>query len=284
MSGTNDFQTFGLASGANVMSQAAYVALAARTTGFSAGLATSAQLNKVWRQSSFVTSAIAQFMANQLNINISDDGNQSEFVQNFISAVASIGTNYQVYSASGSSGNWTVPAGVYRVYYRMVGGGGGGGAGGSTWNGGGGGAGAYTEGWLAVTPGATIPYTVGAAGAAGTGSTGGTGGTSYFNTTISAGGGSGGGGTSGNVAGGGPGTGAGGAFYLYGGYGADGGTSVNAPAGMGGASFFGGGGKGSNGTSTSSNALVPGSGGGGSWGGSAGNGGLGASGIIILNY
>ena len=91
MAGSNDFLAFGTASGANVLSQASYAALAARTAGFASGLATSAQLNKVWRQSSFVTSAIAQWMANQTGTNIYDDGNQANFITNFIAALANTG-------------------------------------------------------------------------------------------------------------------------------------------------------------------------------------------------
>ncbi len=59
---TNDFLPFGLDVAANVMTQSAYNALPARSTGFQAGLAESAQLNKVWRQSSFMSSALGEFI------------------------------------------------------------------------------------------------------------------------------------------------------------------------------------------------------------------------------
>lgn len=86
MAGTNEFLPFGLADGADVITQSAYSALAARTAGFSTGTAVSGQLNKVWRQSAFVASAIAQIIANN-NVNAPDDGNQSTFVTNLLAAL-----------------------------------------------------------------------------------------------------------------------------------------------------------------------------------------------------
>jgi len=83
------------------------------------------------------------------------------------------------------SGNFTVPVGVYRIQYKIWGAGGGGGGGGVTNAGNGGSAGAYSEGWLSVTPGQVIPYVVGAGGTFGVGGAGGAnGGTSSLNTTI----------------------------------------------------------------------------------------------------
>lgn len=77
------------------------------------------------------------------------------------------------------SGNFTVPAGVYRLRYILIGGGGGGGgSNAANANGGGGGSGALSIGTLDVTPGQSVPYTVAAGGAGGgstaNGSTGGT--------------------------------------------------------------------------------------------------------------
>lgn len=71
---TNDFLPFAGAGGANVISNATYAALSARTAGFATGLARSNQLNKVWRQSSLISGAIAQAMMDALNANIVDDG------------------------------------------------------------------------------------------------------------------------------------------------------------------------------------------------------------------
>lgn len=60
----------------NVESQAAYAGSGHQTNGFTSGLAASAQLNKVWRQASVMTAAMANFLSQSLNgINILDDGN-----------------------------------------------------------------------------------------------------------------------------------------------------------------------------------------------------------------
>lgn len=71
---TNDFLPFGTAGGANVLSQAAWAALAARTAGFSSGIAKSEELNKAWRQSSFIAAALAQAISDLQAVDVLDDG------------------------------------------------------------------------------------------------------------------------------------------------------------------------------------------------------------------
>lgn len=96
-----------------------------------------------------------------------------------------------------SSGTFVVPYGVTSLTVECYGGGGGGGGDGTdnSVGGSGGGGGAYARSVVAVTPGASYPYTVGAAGTAGAnGVAGGVGGSTTFNTTtVVALGGSGGG-------------------------------------------------------------------------------------------
>jgi hypothetical protein len=186
-----------------------------------------------------------------------------------------------------SSANFVVPNGVSRLKVRLCGGGGGGGGGGGAngLGGAGGGAGGYAEAIIQVTPGTTIPVTVGAGGtgAPGTGS-GGTGGTSSFGTYLSATGGSGGDSAATYAAGGAPGTGSGGTMVATGGFGSDGNGGTVMFAGNGGASAFGGGGRAAAaGNYAQQNGTAPGSGGGGCYG-SAGNGGSGAAGIVIVEY
>jgi len=111
-----------------------------------------------------------------------------------------------------ASGNFIVPFGVRRVRVQCWGaGGGGGGTNSGSFNAlaNAGGAGAYGEGIYAVTPGASIPVTVGAAGAAGTTApgNGGIGGTSSFGTLLSCTGGFGGSASGGGIATGGGGAG-----------------------------------------------------------------------------
>lgn len=70
----NDFLPFGLSS-SNLITQAEFAALSARTAGFSAGIARSNQMNKVWRQSSFMAAVLASAMETLSATDMLDDGN-----------------------------------------------------------------------------------------------------------------------------------------------------------------------------------------------------------------
>ena len=85
---TVDFQTFADAGGANVIDQATYLALPARLQGFLAGLAQSAQVNKVLRQSAFVTAALAQVISTALAADVLDNGNSAAFILQLQQALA----------------------------------------------------------------------------------------------------------------------------------------------------------------------------------------------------
>ena len=199
------------------------------------------------------------------------------------------------------SGTVTVPAGVTWLYYEGGGAGGGGGPGGgsgfSNCSGGGGGSGGGFRGWLAVTPGQVIAYTVGAggAGASVNGTPGGTGGTTTFGGASATGGGGGIltlGGSTNTASGGVYGQGSGGQFNFPGGSGGDGNPfTALIQGGAGASSALGGGGR----TATEGlptrgdvvNGVAPGSGGGGIWGaGTSGHqqGGNGADGYLFLTY
>lgn len=86
---TNDFKPWAIAPSANVTDQADYAALPALLSGFSSGVASSAQVNKALRQATVVASVIAQYIANQLNINIADDGNVDALLANLQAAIIS---------------------------------------------------------------------------------------------------------------------------------------------------------------------------------------------------
>jgi len=77
---TNDFKPFATGAGANVMSQADWVALTALATGFQSGKASSAQVNKAIRQATFVAAALAQYMTNKTGLDVLDDGDISGFI------------------------------------------------------------------------------------------------------------------------------------------------------------------------------------------------------------
>lgn len=101
----NDFLPFALGAGSNVMTQAEYDALTARSSGFSSGTAKSRELNKVWRQSAFAVSCIAQFMADYTGSDILDDGDSASFKASFAKAISllSMGTDYAVGANTGNA-------------------------------------------------------------------------------------------------------------------------------------------------------------------------------------
>ena len=100
MAGSNDFLPFAAASGANVISQSTYAALAALGPGFTAGIANSNQLNKVWRQSSIMSAVLAQFIADVSGQNSTDDGTTANLLTNLMTTLTSAGT-----AAETGSGN-----------------------------------------------------------------------------------------------------------------------------------------------------------------------------------
>lgn len=86
---TNEFLPFAIGGGANVIAQSTYAGSSAVATGFQSGLADSRYLNKAWRQSSVVASALAQYMANVLGVSILDDGDWAGFVTHLTNALGS---------------------------------------------------------------------------------------------------------------------------------------------------------------------------------------------------
>ncbi|QNB08326.1 hypothetical protein G5S34_17245 [Herbaspirillum frisingense] len=88
--GANQFLPFGTGGGANVIDQATYSALDARTAGFSAGTAESAKLNKVWRQSSIIAAMIGQIIADYSGADANDDGDISTLEAQFVAALRTV--------------------------------------------------------------------------------------------------------------------------------------------------------------------------------------------------
>lgn len=86
----NDFLPFATGGGANVLSQAAYAALAAVTNGFGAGVASSAAFNKAWRQSSIMSAVIAQLIVDQTAQPVIDDGTIATIETNFAAAIKAL--------------------------------------------------------------------------------------------------------------------------------------------------------------------------------------------------
>lgn len=84
---TNDIKPFAAAGGANVLTQAEYLALAALSTGFSSGKANSKEVNKAIRQATFIASVLAQFICDKSGSDVLDDGNVAGLVTKLLSAI-----------------------------------------------------------------------------------------------------------------------------------------------------------------------------------------------------
>ncbi|WP_312731443.1 glycine-rich domain-containing protein [Atlantibacter hermannii] len=195
---TNNFKPFATGAGANVLSQADYESLAALSSGFQAGKASSAQINKALRQGAVMASVLAQYIADSSGNDVLDNGNTAAILASLKSGLlaASTGRLLRPPVTLLSSGTYTPGAGTKSIIVEVQGAGGGGGGVGVTNStsvavGCGGGSGAYAKSYISNI---ATSYTVivGAGGSAGVNGSGGNGGGSSFGA-ITAGGGYGGG-------------------------------------------------------------------------------------------
>ena len=85
---TNNFKAFALDPNANVMSQADWEALPALLSGFTAGKASSAQVNKAIRQATTIAALIGQFIANS-GVDALDNADVNGLVTKFTNALMS---------------------------------------------------------------------------------------------------------------------------------------------------------------------------------------------------
>ncbi|EAM2673833.1 hypothetical protein E2S48_22125 [Salmonella enterica] len=93
----NDFKPFAMGKGANVTSQPDWEALPALLSGFTAGKASSAQVNKALRQASFIAAALAQYTASKSGRDVLDDGDLSGFIAKMSAA---FGKDFQTLDAT----------------------------------------------------------------------------------------------------------------------------------------------------------------------------------------
>ncbi len=93
----NDFKPFATGASANVSTQAEYEALTALLTGFQAGKASSAQINKALRQATFVAAALAQYITNKTGQDVPDNGDITAFINKL---AAALGKDFQALDAA----------------------------------------------------------------------------------------------------------------------------------------------------------------------------------------
>jgi hypothetical protein len=87
-----DYLPVATAVGNNADSQANFQGSGYQLNGFTNGIAQPFQANKIWRQCSMVAAAVANFISNQLNIAVIDDGNLASLITNFTNAVLAAAT------------------------------------------------------------------------------------------------------------------------------------------------------------------------------------------------
>ncbi len=114
-----DFLPFANGSGANVVSQASYSALTTiLSNGFSAGTAQSAQLNKVWRQSSIMSAVLANLIADITGQNVIDDGTTTTILSNLMASL--LKAPYAVDAGAANAYSITLSPAPLAYYAGMV--------------------------------------------------------------------------------------------------------------------------------------------------------------------
>lgn len=104
---SNDFLVFGGGAGANVVTQAAWAALAQRLSGFTSGVAQSAQLNKAWRQSSIMAAVLGQFISDQSGQDAVDDGTAAALVANLLAGIRAANKTLITLNDTGAANAYT---------------------------------------------------------------------------------------------------------------------------------------------------------------------------------
>lgn len=101
--GTNNFLEFcGTDTGTNLLSQGDYAASSDRTSGNKPGVASSALVNKALRQSAFISSQFAQYIADTLSVNVLDDGNATRTQAQIMGIVRPFPSIRTIFTSSGT--------------------------------------------------------------------------------------------------------------------------------------------------------------------------------------
>lgn len=116
----NQFLPFAIDEDANVMSQADYAGLLARQSGFQMGVASSQQLNKVWRQASIISTAIAQFICDNQAEDVLDNGEIPTLVTQLETAIQSFLGGNSTLVLPGTTVLWCAPV-VPAGYLELAG-------------------------------------------------------------------------------------------------------------------------------------------------------------------
>ena len=116
----NDFLPFATGVGANVLSQSAYAALSAISTGYQSGVAQSNALNKTWRQSSIMAAVLAQLINNNAGQPAVDDGTTATLLANLTTAISVIARQNPVLTDTGTANAYVVANAAALTAYPTV--------------------------------------------------------------------------------------------------------------------------------------------------------------------
>jgi hypothetical protein len=83
------------------------------------GIAIAEELNKVWRQSAFISAALAQYVNTQTGLDVLDDGDLNAFITKLTSAIV-IGSGIKPARIVTSSANMNILLTDYRVGFARV--------------------------------------------------------------------------------------------------------------------------------------------------------------------
>lgn len=111
---TNQIVPFATGSGANVQDLASFTAASSTSLGYSSGVASSAALNRTWRQSSFMAAGLAGLLTAN-GFDVPDDGNLTALTNNLKNLFAGTATSQKLpggFLAQWGNGVATVPGGV----------------------------------------------------------------------------------------------------------------------------------------------------------------------------
>jgi hypothetical protein len=108
MSLENDYLPFcETDTGSNLEEQATYLADPNRLIGNQPGIASSQFVNKALRQANAVTSQLAQYVSNQMQVNTLDDGTPSNLLSQITAALSPLGP--QIISYTSGTATWNCP-------------------------------------------------------------------------------------------------------------------------------------------------------------------------------
>jgi hypothetical protein len=105
-----DYLPIANAGGANVQTQQDYAADPTLPTGYATGIVPSPKFNKSWRQVTVMVAALANYISQQLQISVLDDGNVANLVSEIASAVQT-GANIKPARVVSSSAPLNITAG-----------------------------------------------------------------------------------------------------------------------------------------------------------------------------